>query len=179
MAYVSRFSDVVKPAVAGESIQEGRAVSLGASGVRRDLAVAMLAASGVISNVYVAMVPPDDYARPTDSRLYTMGNTLNFNQWSNTAYSDPVHTSTLYDVGKSALWNPTLLSGELLQAHRGGSYAVPSGAYVDSAAIKVPGAKIAVTTSGQWIATANEGNAVGTVDEYNAANGVLIFTLKQ
>lgn len=178
MAYVSRLSDVVKPGVVGESLQEGKAVRVTTSGVHNDLPVLMTATSGEVSNVYVLFQAVDNFERPTDAGLYTANWNASISR--TTGFGNPVDTNkTYYRVGKSTLWDPTLLSGELGQAHRGGTYAVPEGAYVDSANIKVPGNKIKVSNLGRWEYTSSESDAVGVVDEYNTANSVLIFTLKQ
>jgi hypothetical protein len=83
----------------------------------------------------------------------------------------------MYRVGKSVLWNPTLVSGELANVHRGGSYAVLSGSFTDSAAIRVPGAMVKVGAGTKWEVTTSQSDAVGMVEEYNTVNGVLIFTL--
>jgi len=80
-------------------------------------------------------------------------------------------------VGKSTLWNPTLVSGELALMMRGGTFAVPSGAYIMSANIRVPGNMIRVGTGGLWEYTATEAEAVGVTEEYSPVNDVLIFTL--
>jgi hypothetical protein len=95
----------------------------------------------------------------------------------NSGYADPIYTTTQYQVGKSTLWNPTLKSGELGLAHRGGTYAVPSGTFVDSAPIRVPGALIKVGAGNKWDVTTDNSVAVGMVEEYNTVNGVLIFSL--
>lgn len=179
MAYVSRLSDVVKPTVVGESIQEGKAVKIVTSGlgVHNELGVAMLADASTVMNVYCLMTPPDQFDRPTPAGMYTAGwrASLPFT----TGYGDPIESRTFYKVGRSVLWNPTLVSGELGQAHRGGTYAVPSGAYIESANIRIPGSMIRVGTSGRWEYTATESEAVGTVDEFNGTNHVLVFTLRQ
>jgi hypothetical protein len=92
-------------------------------------------------------------------------------------YGNPVYTTTMYNVGKSTLWNPTLVSGEQGLVKRGGTYAVPSGAFIDSAGIRVPGAMIKVGSGTKWDVTTSQTDAVGVVEEYNTVNGVLIFTL--
>jgi len=176
MAYMSRLSDYVRSCVAGEAIQEGKPIRLTTSGVRNELPVAMLAQANQVTGVFVAMVPPDDFARPTDSIMYTAGGKLTVNKWAN--YNDPVHSRTIYDVGRSALWNPTLASGELTQAHRGCTVALPAGTFTDVTAIRVPGSLIAVG-AGVWVTTTNEAIAVGFVEEYNDANQVLIVTIRQ
>lgn len=180
MAYVSRLSDVVRGVVAGGNFQEGLAIKLAAATntAHPDLPVAVLATAGEMTNVFVLMAAVDDFARPTRASMYTAPGTVQIDR--NSGYSDPIRNlGNQYEVGMSVLWNPTIPSGALAQAHRGGTYAVPSGAFVDSADIKVAGNKIKVGANGQWQYTATEDDAVGYVEEYNTQNAVLIFTLKQ
>ena len=106
--------------------------------------------------------------------MYTASNLAQIDPQS--GFGDPVYTTTQYQVGKSVLWNPTLVSGELGLLMRGGTYAVPSGTFNDSANIRVPGAMVRVN-GGKWDYTTTESQAVGIVEEYNTVNGVLIFTL--
>lgn len=179
MAYVSRLSDMVRGGVVGaDGLQEGTAVMLTQSGVRNELPVLMPATAASVGNVFILFAAVDNFARPTPEGMYTAPAFTTIDARANTGWSDPIETLTVYKVGKSVLWNPTLNSGELAQAHRGGTYAVPSGAFVDSADIRVPGNKIAVGANGQWTYTSGA-NAVGYVEEYNDTNSVLIFTLHQ
>lgn len=179
MAYVSRLSDVVRGVVAGANFQEGLAVRLTAAGTAHtDLPTAQLATGGETANVFIIMAAVDNFARPTRASMYTAPSTVQIDR--NTGYSDPIRNlGDQYEVGMSVLWNPTIPSGALAQAHRGGTYAVPSGAFVDSVNIKVPGNKIKVGASGRWEYTSTESEAVGYTEEYNTDNAVLIFTLKQ
>lgn len=178
MAYLSRFSDVIKPVIAGADLVEGTAVKIIASGGDQTQLPKVIAATpGEVHNVYVVMAAQDDFSRPTEEGMYTA-------DWKKvlpytTGYGNPVHTRTTYDIAKSLLWSPTIKSGERTQAHRGTTVAVPSDCYVDSAGIKVPGARIKVGSAGLWEVTSTESETVGTVDEYNPVNAVLIFTLEQ
>jgi len=106
--------------------------------------------------------------------MYTASNLAKIDPYS--GYADPIDTTTQYKVGKSTLWNPTLGSGELGLYMRGGTYAVPSGAFNDSATIRTPGTLIRVN-GGKWDYTSTESQAVGIVEEYNTVNSVLVFTL--
>lgn len=178
MAYVSRLSDVVRGVVAGANMQEGLAVRLTQSGLLNELPVAELATAGETTNVFVLMAAVDDFPRPTPAGMYTAPAVRKFP--INSAYTEPLRTNEqTYEVGMSVLWNPTIPSGARALAHRGGTYAVPSGAFIDSANIRVPGNKVKVGTNGRWEYTAIETDAVGYVEEYNTQNEVLIFTLKQ
>lgn len=177
MAYVARLSDYVRGGVVAQNLQEGRAVVLGPSdGSRNELPTLVTADADTVRNVFILFKNPDDFARPTNANMYTAPamRVVNFNS----GFQEPIHTETMYDVGKSTLWNPTLVAGELGQAQRGGTYAVPAGAFTDVADIRVPGAEIAVGAGGVWVLAAEGGaNAVGMVEEYNEVNQVLIFTL--
>lgn len=177
MAYVSRLADYVRGGVVGESMLEGLAVKLTTSGVRADLPVLMKASQNQTKNIGILIKGPDDFARPTLEGMYTAPALTQVN-W-NSGYTTPVRTETTYQVGKSVLWNPTLVSGELGLMMRGGTFAVPSGVYIMSANIRIPGNMVRVGTGGLWEYTATESEAVGFVEEYNVANDVLIFTLHQ
>lgn len=175
MAYVARLSDYVRGGVVGESLQEGVPVVMTQSGVRNELPVLMKAPENSVNRVGILFATPDDFSRPTEEGLYKANVKTQIDPLS--GYGSPVFTKTMYNVGKSTLWNPTLTSGELGQMHRGGSYAVPSGAFVDSANIKVPGNMIKVGSTNKWEYTATESEAVGVTEEYNYTLGVLIFSL--
>lgn len=179
MAYVARLPDYSRGGVIGESMTEGTAVKLTTSGtgVRNELPVIMKASQNQVNNIGIVIVPPDDFSRPTDSTLYTATKSTVVHPNSASGWNDPSRTRTLYDVGKSTLWNPTLASGELGLVMRGGTFAVPSGLFIMSANIKVPGNMVRVGTGGLWEYTATEAEAVGMVEEFNAVNQVLIFTL--
>ena len=175
MAYVARLSDYVRGGVVAASTQEGLAVVVAASGQRNELPNLVQAAAGTVHNVFILFKNPDDFARPTPAEMYTVPGirVVNLNQ----GFQEPIKTSTVYEVGKSVLWNPTLVSGELGQAHRGGTYAVPSGAFIDVPAIRVPGALISVGANARWAVTTDNAVAVGMVEEFNTVNQVLIFSL--
>jgi hypothetical protein len=180
MSYVSRLSDVVRGGVAGADMQEGRAVRLTQSGIvgRNELPIFALATAGTTTNVFCLMAAVDDFPRPTKASMYTTTG-LRYVDY-NEGYSEPIRNDgDVYQVGMSVLWNPTIPSGALAQGHRGGTYAVPSGAFVDSSDIRVPGNMIAVGADGRWTYTATAAEAVGYTEEYNVQNEVLIFTLKQ
>lgn len=176
MAFQTRLSDVVIGGVVGESIQEGRAVKMTNSGIHQDLPILMLADTDSMAGVFCLLAVPDQFSRPTRADLYKAP--WYTTQPKTTGYLDPTDAYTMYRVGKSVLWNPTITSGELGQAHRGGSYAVQSGAYVMSAGIRVPGSLVKVTT-GRWDTTTDETKAVGRVDKYDPTLDILCFTLKQ
>lgn len=176
MAYQARLSDYVRGGVVVDAtLQEGVPVTLLNSGSLNELPGITAASSGQVHNVFILFEAPDDFPRPTDARMYTARNLAQVDP--NSGYADPIETTTQYRVGKSVLWNPTLVSGERALAARGGTYAVPSGAFVNSAGIKVPGALVKVGTGNKWEVTTDNTNAVGMVEEYNTVNEVLVFSL--
>lgn len=174
MAYTARLSDYVRGGILGQSLQEGLAVTFTQSGTVNELPIIIGASTGMVNNVGILLKGPDDFPRPTDSRMYTASRLATIDP--NTGFGDPVNTLTTYNVGKSTLWNPTLVSGEQGLLARGGTYAVPSGTFVDSAGIKVPGAMIKVTGN-KWDVTTSQTDAIGVTEEYNYTNGMLLFTL--
>ena len=174
MAHVSRLSDVVIPAEVAVSVQEGLAVQIAGDG-DHGLPRLTLAASGARVNVFIAFVPPDQFSRPTENTMYTAPW---YNQMSD-SYNEPVTTRTVYEVGKSTLRNPTMASGELCQAHRGGTYMVPSGTFVDAGNIRVKGTRIKVGANGQWAETSSDSDAVGFSEGFDTVDQVLILTLSQ
>jgi len=175
MAYQARLSDYVRGGRVDASYQEGIPVTFTQSGTVNDLPTITAATAAAVNNIGILFKGPDDFSRPTDSRMYTASRLATLDP--NSGYGDPIYTTTQYNVGKSVLWNPTLVSGELGLLMRGGTYAVPSGTFNDSAAIRVPGAMIKVATGAKWDVTVSQTDAVGVVEEYNTVNGVLIFTL--
>lgn len=177
MAYQSRLSDYVRGGVVLDaSLVEGSPVTFTQSGVRNELPSITAATAGMVNNVGILMVGPDQFARPTDARMYTIGALAQVDR--STGFHDPIDTGiTSYKVGKSVLWNPTLTSGELGLVMRGGTYAVLAGQFTNSVGIRVPGAMIKVGSGPKWEVTTLQTDAVGVVEEYNTVNGVLIFTL--
>jgi len=176
MAYEARLSDYVRGGVVVDAtMQEGVPVTITQSGARNALPGLTAASVGQVNNVGILFKGPDNFSRPTDARMYTASNLARLNPGS--GYGDPIDTTTVYHVGKSNLWNPTLVSGELGNMHRGGTYAVPAGTFTDGAPIRVPGAMIKVGSGNKWEVTATQADAVGMVEEYNTTNSVLIFTL--
>jgi hypothetical protein len=176
MAYQARLSDYVRGGVVVDaSMQEGVPVTVAQSGVFNDLPGLTAATVGQVNQVFILFKGPDDFARPTDSRMYTARNLAQTSPYS--GYGDPIDTRTVYNVGKSTLWNPTLVSGEKGLAMRGGTYAVPSGTFIDGASIRVPGALVKVGAGNKWDVTSSQTDAVGMVEEYNTTNSVLVFTL--
>jgi hypothetical protein len=176
MAHVAMGSTHVTGAVAGESIVEGRAVVMGATGLRNDLPSAMLATSGAL-NVYVAIVPPDRFPRPTPVSMYTAPDYVTFSQFDQTL-GELTTNELVYRIGPSLIEQPTAASGWLLQLHKGGAYTLTTGCYIDTAEIRVPGNKVRVGDSaGRFAYTAATTDAVGSVREYR--DGYLTIVLDQ
>jgi len=178
MAYVSRLAQYARGAVAVSAIVEGTAVTFTQSGALNELPNVAVASTNAVKNVFVAMVPPDDFARPTIAGMYTAGRLVKLPSPENiTDWRQPIESGVYYNQGKSTLENPTMQSGERVLLLRGVTVAVPSGTFIDSSAIKVPGSYVRVGVSGLWETTATESQACGVVEEYQTLNGHLIFTL--
>lgn len=176
MAHIAIMSnDFSTGAVAGETFIEGSAVELHASGVRNELPVAMLAASGS-RNLFIALVPPDTYPRPTPVDLFTA-------PWYQTIdprdaeefLIDTGQRGPYYNIGPSMLLEPTIASGWLVQCHRGAVYALTANNFVDSTNIRVPGATVAWNGT-KFIYSAS--NVCGSVREYRTVNGTARLYLK-
>ncbi len=158
--------------VAASTIVEGRAVVVGASGIRNDLPTVSYAAANTTQGVYVAFFPPDDFARPTYADMYTVPGIRSYNLVDAGLYGDPTFDKMQYLVPRSMWLEPAAYSGELVALHRG-KIGITAGCFVDSADIKVPGAMIAVGASGMFTHTNTANHCVGIVDSYQAATGVL------
>lgn len=171
MAHIAVMAnDYSAGAVAGETFIEGSLVELHASGVRNELPVALLAASGA-TNIFVALVPPDEYPRPTPVDLYTAPWYQTLDPRDATEFLiDSGQRGPWYNIGPSMLLEPTIASGWLIQCHKGGVYAFTANNFVDSAGLRVPGARLA------WNGTklyASNSNVVGSVREVRTVNGTL------
>lgn len=178
--HVASRSAKVRGAILVTSVLEGLAVQLNDSGVARgletDLPFAALADSG-IQHPFVLAAAPDDFDRPVDSRQYTAGWRVVSDKTLSTGYADPVETLTMYKVGISNLYNPTVPSGFLVNLHRGGTYTVPAECYVASAGIKVVGNAIEVGADGKWQYALTTTNAIGEVVHWDSATSELTFEL--
>lgn len=178
MAHVSILDDAVG-AVAGQDIAEGCLVTISASGVHRDLPVALLAASGTANDVYMAFAVPDQFPRPTPAGFFMFNDTTTINRRSTTLHKLSTDFETEWLIGPSVLPTVTVQSGWLVALHRGGYYKLQSGEFNDSANIRVNGAKIKVGTGSKVEYTASATGAIGTVREYNQFDGTLTVTIKE
>lgn len=178
MAYVATQSVTVIGAVAGQDIMEGRAVVMSASGLHDSLPTAMLAAAGA-RNVYIALVPPDMFPRPTPEGFFRYnGTSINQNDPRN-AVEFTYNTGQYgpyYNIGPSMMQQPVALSGFLLQLHQGGTYTLTSGCFTDSANIRVAGATVRVGTNGVFEYSTTAGQVVGTVREYRDGRLTILMT---
>lgn len=175
MAHIAMSSHFVTGAVAGETFLEGSLVELHASGVRNELPVAMLAASGA-RNVFVALVPPDTFPRPTPADLYTAPWYQSIDARNAEEFLiDSGQRGPYYNIGPSMLLEPTIASGWKVQCHRGGAYTLTANNFVDTAAIRVVGALVS------WNGTKviqSDTAVVGFVREYRPnVNGSARLTI--
>lgn len=161
--------------VAAETIVEGRAVVVGASGVRNDLPNVTYATANTELGVYVAFFPPDNFPRPTIADYYTAPYIQSYNVNNAALYGDPTLTQTQYLVPRSQWKEPSTYSGELIALHHG-KIGITSGCFVSSANIQVPGSKIKVAASGLFEYTSGT-YAVGEVDRYDAQTETLYIIL--
>jgi hypothetical protein len=188
MAYVAMGGTFVGQGVAGSQFQEGIAVKVSASGLHDDLPTVLPASAGD-KNVFIAIVPPDMFPRPTPRGMFNRNQiatsmaagTLPL---SNGGFSvdnaaeyviDSGQREAQYLLGPSMMSEPTIYSGWAVQLHAGGAYTLTAGAYTDSAAIRVIGATVAVGTGGKFVQSAS--NVVGWVREYR--DGRLTIVLDQ
>ena len=181
MAYISRLSDYVRGGVAQDTILEGKLVTISTSGVRaNELPNVRLAASGAFP-VFVAIVPPDDFPRPTNSEMYTATNLGTLRSDTNTGWQNPVESYTFYRQGLSTFEAPTLTSGMLVQLHRGGTVTVTSGCWLDSANIKVNGSLVKPATdgTGRFEYTNTRADSIGFVEEYDGKRNYLTVVIAQ
>ena len=161
--------------VATATIVEGRAVVVGASGVRYDLPNVAYATANTTQGVYVAFFPPDNFPRPTIADMYTAPFVQNYNINNANIYGNPTLTQTQYLVPRSQWKEPSAFSGELIALHWG-KIGITTGCFVNSADIKIPGNKIKVAASGLFEYTSSA-NAVGEIDRYDDMTETLYIIL--
>lgn len=159
-------------AIVTSDITEGKFVKLSQSGYRNDVATAVAASANDVIGVYVAFFPPDRFARPTPRSLYKAPWFKNWDSLDGSNYGNPTDTETYDRIPRSMWREPTILSGELVALHRG-VIGLTSGAFHDSAAIKVQGAWVRVGASGMAQVTTTASEVIATVRHYEASTGVL------
>lgn len=179
MAHVSILDETIG-SVAGQSIVEGRLVTINASGTHRDLPVALLAASGTATNVYMAFAAPDLFPRPTPAGMFLNPDNASLNPRDGTDHFLTTDYETGYLLGPSVMPKPTIASGWKMVMHRGGAYKLLSGEFNgDDARIKVNGAKVRVGAAGKLEYDAAGTASIGQVREYNNFDGSLTVTIKE
>jgi hypothetical protein len=161
--------------VAAATIVEGRAVVVGASGVRNDLPNVTYASANTEKGVYVAFFPPDNFPRPTLADFYTAPYIQSYNLNNAALYGEPTLTQTQYLVPRSQWREPHIFSGELVGLHHG-KIGITSGCFIASADIRVPGNKVKVAASGLFEYTAST-YAIGEIDRYDAQTDTLYIIL--
>ena len=175
MAFVSMGSTHVTGAVAGQDITEGYCVELSVSGIHADLPTALVAASGA-KNVFIAIMSPDQFPRPTPAGMFARPWNSSINPRNATEFLiDSGQRGPYYLISPSLLTAPVIASGWMLQCHKGGAYTLQAGAFHDSASIRSAGATVCVGASGKLAYSTS--NVVGYVREYR--DGKLIVVLDQ
>lgn len=189
MAWIAMGSTHVTGAVAGMNIQEGRAVVIAASGSHYDLPTAVLAGAGA-KNVFVAILPPDQFPRPTPQSMYQNNSVwvapmpVTSGSYGTAPYA-PLATEFVVDsgqflspdpmwqIGPNAISHSTIvaLSGWKVQIHKGGAYTLTAGAFTDAAGIRVIGATVEVGANGVFQLSTAAANVVGYVREYRVWGG--------
>lgn len=165
MAYLSKPSKASRGAVVHTPVKAGFAM-VAVNDPNESLPVAELAAEND-TFVYVGLIPPDNFSRPTLDEQYQYKTVATRPVSLDGEFIDPVERGGGWLVGKSVAYNPTMQSGERIGLHRGCTVTVPSGCYVDSADIRKRETLIRVGTGGKWTAAASSANAVGTVDHFD------------
>lgn len=162
--------------VAASTIVEGRAVVVGASGVREDLPNVTYASANTLHGVFIAFFPPDNFPSPTYEDWYTVPGTKNYNLNDGGLYGDPIFDKKQYLVKRSMWKEPQMVSGELVALHQG-KIGITTGCFVDSANIKVPGARVAVGASGLLTYTTTDSHTIATVERYQPDTEMLYIIM--
>jgi len=146
MAHVSIYSSFVTQGVAGERFPEGTPVCISASGIHNELPTVMKATASTYQNIFVAIVPPDQYSKPVPYGIYkTPG--LDILDLGSAVDTVSGGMEPWVTRGLSLAEYPIVESGMLLQLHRGGAYTVHKSIVVGDLVIGTP---IGVDGSGMW-----------------------------
>lgn len=188
---INKFSDIIG-AVATENIVEGRMVLLTSHsfshdfGSRTDLPGIKLPDNGTeaAKALYVAVFAQDNRSLPIYQPLPSYSYNLR-NGWGVGADNVPITGSTIYLTHPGNMVGQTIPSGELVTAHGGGTYTVPSGAYIYNASLEIPGAYLVAANAsddseadaGKLKYSATAGVAV--VERYDSTTGDLTFRTRQ
>lgn len=184
MAIVALASKTIIGGVAAEQLYTCRAVVIDTTVSGQDLPAVRLAPANA-TNVYVALIPPDLFARPTPAAMflrhpYALGITNAYPD-ANTGYHPSQAQPYVIESGQYYMMGPSLLpyalipSGWMVQLHRGGAYVVYPDGYVASTAIRIPGTSVAVAAQGKFVASTT--NVVGVVIDYDATTQAITVLL--
>lgn len=188
---INKFSDIIG-VVTAAAIPEGRMVLLTSQtdsynfGSRADLPGIRIPvnAAEALQAKYVAVFAQDNRGlpiyEPTPSSAYQLRS-----GWGVGDDNVPITGSTVYLTHPGNMVGQTIPSGELAVAHAGGVYTVPSGGFVWSADLEVPGALLEVLNrdddgAGDAGKLSHAGaGTIAVVERYKSSTGALTFrTLK-
>jgi len=143
---INKFSDIIG-VVATQNIPEGRMVLLTTHsfsydfGSKTDLAGAKLPATAAeaAKALYVSVFAQDNRSlpilQPMPSYLYNLRN-----GWGVGSNNVPITGSTVYLTHPGNMTGQTIPSGQGMCAYGGGTFTVPSGAFIYSSTLVTPGA---------------------------------------
>lgn len=164
--------------VAAANIVAGRLVRLGNNANGALPLASPVTTAGVTRNVYVALPEPDGMPRPTDERELLAADYAVGDATVGTGWQTEPQTYTLYRVGLSNQWSPTIKAGMRMLAAKGGVVLVQPAAYVDSAGIKQEGALVRAANDGRFELTNDTNNdAIGVVVHVDADTNALSIHL--
>jgi len=177
---LNQIGDIIIGAVAMDNIVEGRFVVLASHslskdyGSQSDLPGARLPVNSTEASraKYITKFEQDNRSLPIyqPNPAYSFALRYGFDQAENAPFSADVYiTHPGVQVGR------TIPSGSNLALHGEGIYTIPSGAWISSANLKVPGATFTIanraddTTNAGKVKT-SASNVIGEVVRYNASN---------
>ena len=185
---LNKINDIIG-AVAQDVIPEGRMVIMTTNSLTHnfggwgDLPGARLPAieAEAVEAKYVAVFAQDSRPTPLFQNLPNYSFQLRGGWGSGSDNASPLASQTVYLAHPNSMVGQSIPSGDRLALHAGGTYTVPSGAYVHSASLEVPGATLeALNTADDGAGSAgklrqdNDGT-IAVVERYNSANGELTF----
>lgn len=189
---LNKINDIIG-AVAQEAIVEGRMVLLIKNNITHnfggwsDLPGVKLPDTDAeaLQAKYVAVFAQDSRPTPLFQNLPNYTYQLRDGWGTGSDNASPLSSQTVYLAHPNSMTGQTIPSGDRLALHAGGTYTVPSGAYVYNASLEIPGAKLEVLNAsddGAGSAGKLAYNASGTiaiVERYNSTNGELTFRTHQ
>ena len=183
---INKFSDIIG-VVATQNIPEGRMVLLTTHsfnynyGSKTDLAGIKLPANATeaAKALYVAVFAQDNRSLPIFQPMPSYPFNLR-SGWGVGVDNVPITGSTIYLTHPGNMKGQTIPSGSVTSAHAGGVYTVPSGAFVYSSELLVPGTWLLSSNTADH--TTDTGklryNATAThivVERYNSTTKELTF----